>query len=175
MSPTYYTRYASPVGELLLMTDGEHLTGLYLPDPRHGPSADPNWRRDDTHPVLARVGEQLSEYFRGERQFFDVPLGGRGTAFQQRVWEALGKIPYGTTWSYVQLAGEIGNAKACRAVGLANGRNPISIIVPCHRVIGANGSLTGYGGGLPCKQALLAFEAAVLREGPRPMAPLYKG
>ncbi len=174
MSHTCYTRYASPVGELLLLTDGDRLTGLYLPDPRHGPSMGPDWRRDDAHPLFSRVGEQLSEYFRGERQSFDVPLGGRGTPFQQRVWEILTKIPYGATWSYGQLAGEVGNPKACRAVGLANGRNPISIIVPCHRVIGANGSLTGYGGGLPCKQALLAFETAVLREGPQPMPPLWK-
>jgi len=110
---------------------------------------------------------QLTAYFEGNLSDFDLPLSMQGTPFQQRVWDELTRIPYGTTISYGELARRIGNANASRAVGLANGRNPISIIVPCHRVIGANGTLTGYGGGLPRKAALLYFEASVLTNGPR--------
>ena len=169
---TYYLAYDSPVGELLLTSDGKALTGLYLPDPRYGPTRDSSWAPGDGISVLNETRRQLDEYFRGERTTFEVPLSAAGTAFQQRVWRELCEIPYGRTWSYGELATRVGNPKASRAVGLANGRNPISIIVPCHRVIGANGSLTGYGGGLPCKQGLLVFESGVLRDGPRPMSPL---
>jgi methylated-DNA-[protein]-cysteine S-methyltransferase len=109
-------------------------------------------------PILARAATQLAEYFAGTRRTFDLPLAAAGTAFQQRVWQVLTTIPFGATWSYGELARAIGNPAASRAVGAANGKNPIGIIVPCHRVIGSNGTLTGYAGGLDMKQALLAHE-----------------
>jgi O-6-methylguanine DNA methyltransferase len=118
-------------------------------------------RRDDALPFAA-AKQQLAAYFEGRLREFDLPLAPIGTPFQQRVWEALRQIPYGLTLSYGELARRIGRPGSARAVGLANGRNPVAIIVPCHRVIGADGRLVGYGGGLGCKQALLAFEAAVL-------------
>ena len=108
--------------------------------------------------LLRRASEQLREYLSGERRTFDLPLAPEGTAFQKAVWAELEKIPYGETRSYGQIAAQVGNAKACRAVGMANHRNPIPIFIPCHRVIGADGSLTGYGGGLDCKKVLLRLE-----------------
>lgn len=144
----------SPVGPLTLVEVGGALAGLYLTDHRHQPTiAGP---RDDT--VLPAVRDQLAAYFDGTLQEFDVPLAVTGTPFQQQVWKALATIPYGETWSYRELAEAVGNPKAVRAVGLANGRNPVSIVVPCHRVVGADGSLTGYGGGLPAKRFLLDLE-----------------
>ena len=146
----------SPVGPLTLVEVGGALAGLYLSDHRHQPTiAGP---RDDT--VLPAVRDQLDAYFDGTLKEFDVPLAVTGTPFQQQVWKALATIPYGETWSYRELAEAIGNPKAVRAVGLANGRNPVSIVVPCHRVVGADGSLTGYGGGLPAKRFLLDLEAS---------------
>jgi methylated-DNA-[protein]-cysteine S-methyltransferase len=149
-----FTRADSPVGELLLAGDGEALAGLHFAAGR-APAAD--WREDPRpfEPVL----EQLREYFAGDRTRFEVRLAPRGTAFQLRVWEALLEIPYGETESYGELAVRVGSPGAARAVGLANGSNPIALIVPCHRVIGANGSLTGYGGGMERKRWLLDLEA----------------
>jgi methylated-DNA-[protein]-cysteine S-methyltransferase len=147
----------SPIGRLLLTSDETALTGLYMEPSRKAQSTD-GWVEDGTAAPLAAALRQLSEYFAGTRRMFDLPLRLQGTAFQQRVWRELTEIPYGETWSYGQLAERIGNPSASRAVGLANGRNPISILVPCHRVIGADGSLTGYGGGLERKQWLLAHE-----------------
>ncbi len=152
-----FTYLASPIGELLLTSDGKHLTGLYMEPSRKSQSVR-GWVNEPTNEPLAATVRQLTEYFAGTRRLFDLPLRLAGTAFQQRVWRELTEIPYGETWSYGQLAKRIGNPSASRAVGLANGRNPISILVPCHRVIGANGSLTGYGGGLERKQWLLAHE-----------------
>lgn len=158
MSKTvYFTTTESPIGELLLTSNGEALTGVYMQEHRHGPTPE-GWLRHDDLPVLHTARAQLAEYFAGERREFDLPLSLAGTAFQQRVWEELARIPYGVTISYGELAARTGNPAASRAVGLANGRNPVSIIVPCHRVIGADGSLTGYGGGLDRKRALLALE-----------------
>lgn len=146
----------SPVGPLTLVEVGGALAGLYLTDHRHQPTiAGP---RDDT--VLPAVREQLAAYFDGTLTEFDVPLAVPGTLFQQQVWKALTTIPYGGTWSYRQLAEAVGNPRAVRAVGLANGRNPVSIAVPCHRVVGSDGSLTGYGGGLAAKRWLLEHERA---------------
>ncbi|MES2459086.1 MAG: methylated-DNA--[protein]-cysteine S-methyltransferase [Armatimonadota bacterium] len=156
---TYYTFLESPVGPLQLISDGEALTGLFMNEHKGGPVTGEDWIRDDDNAVLAEAKRQIAAYFAGERKIFDLPLAARGTPFQQRVWEALREIPYGTTISYGELARRIGNPGASRAVGLANGSNPISIIVPCHRVIGANGKLTGYGGGIERKKALLALEA----------------
>lgn len=115
-------------------------------------------------PLLIEAKKQLDEYFAGKRKIFSLPLSFQGTAFQIRVWEALQTIPYGETWYYGQLAEAVGNPKACRAVGMANNRNPLPILIPCHRVIGKNGSLTGYGGGLDIKEKLLALEQRTRRE-----------
>ncbi len=151
----HYTIFASPIGELLLTGVGRALTGMdfdRIPDP--------SWQRDDS--AFDEASDQLRAYFGGELTEFSLKLAPRGTPFQQRVWAALCAIPYGTTTSYGRLAGGLGNARATRAVGSANGRNPISIIIPCHRLIGADGSLTGYGGGMERKQWLLALEGRAL-------------
>jgi methylated-DNA-[protein]-cysteine S-methyltransferase len=157
---TYWTSVDSPVGELLLTSDGTSLTRLLF-----SPfTVDQGWSPEPC-PVLDEAERQLGEYFVGERTAFELPLAPSGTDFQLRVWEALRDIPYAETINYGQLALRIGNIKASRAVGLANGRNPISIVVPCHRVIGANGSLTGYGGGLDRKRTLLDLERRVVGAG----------
>ncbi|MGI8491728.1 MAG: methylated-DNA--[protein]-cysteine S-methyltransferase [Acidimicrobiales bacterium] len=147
----------SPVGELTLTADGEHLTGLYMTDQRRPLDIAPGSREDRT--PFDDVVAELREYFSGRRRGFDVALCPEGTQFQLRVWAALCDIPYGTTTSYGAIAKTVGAPGAARAVGAANGRNPISIIVPCHRVIGASGNLTGYGGGLERKHKLLDLEA----------------
>jgi methylated-DNA-[protein]-cysteine S-methyltransferase len=165
---TYYTHHDTPVGPVLLTSDGAGLTGLYMDEHKHGETVHADWTLDDTVKPFVEAKKQLDAYFAGTLTRFDLPLAMSGSDFQKRVWAELATIPFGTTLSYGELAYRIGNQNASRAVGLANGRNPISIIVPCHRVIGANGKLTGYGGGLPRKAALLAFEAAVLAGGPRP-------
>ncbi|MEO6445683.1 MAG: methylated-DNA--[protein]-cysteine S-methyltransferase [Gemmatimonadaceae bacterium] len=160
LTPVYFTTMYSPLGDLLLTGDGAHLTGLYMQPHRHGPEQGDHWVR-----AAAPFGDamrQLREYFVGQRQEFEIPLAPHGTEFQRRVWAALRDIPFARTVSYGHIAREIGNPKGVRAVGLANGRNPISIIVPCHRVIGANGSLTGYGGGIERKEWLLSHEAKQL-------------
>ena len=148
----------SPIGELTLVSDGEALTGLYMDAQRHRPELPAATASDDA--VLATARRQLGEYFAGERREFDLPLRPAGTPFQREVWDALREIPYGETAGYGELAQRLRRPGAARAVGLANGRNPIAIVVPCHRVIGAAGSLTGYGGGLERKRYLLDLEAA---------------
>jgi methylated-DNA-[protein]-cysteine S-methyltransferase len=153
-----YTYVESPIGRLLLSTDGEALTGIYmhLPD---GPAPEmAGWSCDARAGALPETARQLEEYFGGRRRDFDLPMRLAGTEFQRLVWKQLEHIRYGETLSYGELAKRIGNPNASRAVGLANGRNPIPILVPCHRVIGADGSLTGYGGGLERKRWLLAHE-----------------
>lgn len=145
----------SPIGPLTLAGQDGKLSHLLMLDHSHAP-ARTGWQRDDT--AFPDVVEQLAAYFAGDLTEFDLSYQMAGTDFQRRVWTALLTIPYGQTRSYGQLAGQIGAPKASRAVGLANGRNPISIIVPCHRVIGSNGSLTGYGGGIDRKRALLELE-----------------
>ena len=153
-----YAVLESPIGDLTLVASpDDELVGLYMEQHRHRPALETFGLRDDT--ILPKVADQLAEYFAGERTTFDVPLAPAGTAFQQEVWAALLNIPYGTTTTYGELAVALGKPlTASRAVGLANGKNPISIIVPCHRVVGSTGSLTGYGGGLPRKQQLLDLE-----------------
>jgi len=155
----YFCLSQSPIDDLLLVSDGEALTGLYMGRHQYGPDIGLDWIRDDSIPVLAKTRQQLQSFFAGELQAFDLQLSASGTEFQKMVWNGLSKLPYGTTTSYGEFARSLGVPKASRAVGLANGKNPISIIVPCHRVIGANGKLTGYGGGLPRKQFLLELEA----------------
>jgi len=147
----FYTWMESPVGRLLLAADEAGLRRiLFRGEPEKG------WREDPD--ALAEPVQQLQAYFAGDRHEFDLPLAPEGTPFQLRVWRELCKIPYGTTISYGELARRVGSPNGSRAVGLANGANPISIVVPCHRVIGSNGKLTGYGGGLENKQILLALE-----------------
>ena len=147
----------SPVGRLLLAGDGESLIQVCFPSGPRPLQPTHDWI-DDAAPFRTAIA-QLGEYFAGERHRFDLPLAPRGTDFQRRVWRALTEIPYGRTISYGELARRIGNPSASRAVGLANGANPLPIVVPCHRVIGADGSLTGFGGGLPIKRKLLALES----------------
>jgi methylated-DNA-[protein]-cysteine S-methyltransferase len=157
VQPQFYSRVPSPIGDLLLIGDGSALTDLYTPgSARASVLADDAVQRDATFRDVAR---ELAAYFAGELTHFETPLAPRGTPFQQQVWSALQRIPYGTTTSYGQLAASLNNPAGARAVGLANGRNPISIIIPCHRLIGSGGSLVGYGGGLERKRWLLDLEA----------------
>jgi methylated-DNA-[protein]-cysteine S-methyltransferase len=149
----------TPIGRLVLESDGDVLIGIWLPAEGKAPRADPPDGADgaDVAPVLKEAVTQLEEYFAGERTEFDVPMELDGTQFQREVWAELSRIPYGETISYGELARRVGRPKGPRAVGQANGRNPIPIIVPCHRVLASNG-IGGYGGGLPMKRALLAVE-----------------
>jgi methylated-DNA-[protein]-cysteine S-methyltransferase len=163
----YYTHIDSPLALLILVSDGTSLMGLYMVGQDHMPSIGPEWIKDQSACPFRETREQLASYFRGERRSFDVPLAPRGTEFQQAIWAELQRIPYGETTTYGEMARRLGSPGASRAVGLANGRNPIGIIVPCHRVIGARGELTGYAGGLARKEALLAFEQSVKARGPR--------
>ncbi|MGA2397333.1 MAG: methylated-DNA--[protein]-cysteine S-methyltransferase [Steroidobacteraceae bacterium] len=166
---TYYSQTESPIGLLILKSDGGALTGIYMTGtylnaPSRPPSDLDHWVLDPSCDPLCRTARQLDEYFSGERRDFDLPLRLDGTEFQKRAWHNLMEIPYGDTRSYGEQARRIGNANASRAVGLANGRNPIPIVVPCHRVIGANGSLTGFGGGIERKRWLLEHERFHARE-----------
>jgi methylated-DNA-[protein]-cysteine S-methyltransferase len=147
----------SPIGELMLSGDDGVLRGLAFMDSDRAPSVNEAWVRDES--AFGDVATQLEAYFNGELTRFDLKLASGGTPFQQRVWSALQEIPYGTTTTYGRLAEQLGDPKSVRAVGLANGRNPIAIIIPCHRVIGADGGLVGYGGGMTRKRWLLAHEA----------------
>jgi len=156
-----YTRIDSPVGPLLLVADDAGLREILFVHGRHPSRPDPSWKEDDN--LLKETIRQLGSYFAGKLENFDLPLAPEGTPFQLDVWKRLCDIPYGETISYGELARRIGNPNASRAVGLANGSNPIPIVIPCHRVIGSNGKLTGYGGGLPIKEKLLALERRQLR------------
>jgi methylated-DNA-[protein]-cysteine S-methyltransferase len=151
----------TPVGPLTLVAEGGALVGLWMVEQRHHPGEAAHGAPAPDDPLLARAAGQLEEYFAGERTGFDLPLAPAGTEFQRRVWGALLDIPYGETTSYGELATELGSPGASRAVGLANGRNPIGIVIPCHRVVGSAGSLTGYGGGLDRKRLLLDLEQRV--------------
>jgi methylated-DNA-[protein]-cysteine S-methyltransferase len=152
----YYQVVSAPIGDLMLVSNGEALTGVYMSDQTHGLQPQADWQRDEAE--FDSIAKQLAAYFAGDLRDFDLPLAPRGTEFQQKVWRELCRIPFGETISYGELARRIGQPGASRAVGLANGRNPIGIIIPCHRVIGADGSLTGYGGGLDRKKWLLEHE-----------------
>jgi methylated-DNA-[protein]-cysteine S-methyltransferase len=154
--PKRYTYFDSPIGKILLVGTSQALTHIHFVDGRHPMKLEADWQMDNEI-FNAAIG-QLQAYFEGKLKTFDLPLQLEGTDFQLEVWHALKEIPYGKTVSYGDIARRIGRPKAVRAVGAANGQNPISIIVPCHRVIGSNGSLTGYGGGLKNKEALLALE-----------------
>ena len=158
---TRYLRIPTPLGPMLLVSDGQALTGAYFSGQKYDATPQSDWIEDASHPVLADTRCQLGEYFAGQRARFDLPLHPRGTPFQSRVWQALLAIPSGETRTYGAIARAAGEPAAVRAAGAAIGRNPISVIVPCHRVIGADGSLTGYAGGLDRKRRLLALEASV--------------
>ena len=157
----HYTNFESPLGPLLLAANERGLCLIHFATGRRPMNARPDWTRDDG--IFADVIFQLREYFRGKLRQFDLPLALEGTSFQVSVWERLREIPFGETISYGELARRIGQPNAARAVGLANGSNPIPIIVPCHRVIGSNGKLVGYGGGLAIKEKLLALESQQMR------------
>ncbi len=161
MNNTYYTQIESPLGPLLLAGDEKHLREIVFVNGRRPLKPDPEWR-EGSRPFKETI-RQLRAYFAGELEDFELPLAPAGTVFQRNVWQKLCDIPFAETISYGELAKRIGNPKASRAVGLANGQNPIPIIIPCHRVIGSNGKLTGYGGGLPIKEKLLALEQRQLR------------
>lgn len=159
----FYRSISSPVGPLLLVASDAALHVIEFTQPRHPYKRAPEWREGDT-PVMRETEHQLREYFEGGRSTFDLPLDPRGTDFQRQVWHTLAGIHYGETISYAELARRVDRPTATRAVGAANGRNPLPIVLPCHRVIGADGSLTGFGGGLPTKQFLLTLEGALPRD-----------
>jgi methylated-DNA-[protein]-cysteine S-methyltransferase len=160
-TPLACCRCASPLGPMLLAATDRGLAGAWFEGQRHGPDAS-GWREDPSHPVLREAMAQLADYFAGRRTHFELPLDlARGTPFQQSVWQALLAIPAGGTTSYAELGRRLGRPQAARAVGAAVGRNPVSIVVPCHRVLGTAGALTGYAGGLERKTALLRLEGAL--------------
>lgn len=152
----YYDRFDSPIGPLTVAVDDNGVRHILFAENRHDAKGREQWRRDPD--AVAEPRRQLLEYLRGERRQFDLILAPAGTDFQLDVWQMLARIPFGATWSYRELAERIGRPTATRAVGAANGRNPLPIVLPCHRVIGNNGALTGFGGGLPTKAALLRLE-----------------
>lgn len=166
---TTYSRLLTPVGELILTASETALTGVYFPTSRRGsaPTHHASWSEANgtgrAGEILVRTAQQLTEYFAGQRTTFDLPLEALGSPFEHRVWNALRTIPYGTTTTYGELARRLGDAKATRAVGSANGANPIPIIVPCHRVVGSKGELTGFGGGLDRKRWLLEHEGVLMQ------------
>ncbi|MEE4376802.1 MAG: methylated-DNA--[protein]-cysteine S-methyltransferase [Candidatus Competibacteraceae bacterium] len=157
---TFYHSIECPLGTLILTTDGEALTGVYFEGQRHFVGIQPDWQKTENNPILNAVSQQLDEYFSKQRAVFYVPLSAQGTEFQQAVWRALQAVNFGERLSYSGLAEKVGRPNAVRAVAAAVGRNPISVVIPCHRIIGKNNSLTGYAGGLARKAALLELEVA---------------
>jgi len=155
----YYDLYESPYGQMLLVAGGEGVSGVYFDGQKYLPQVAPEWRRDARHALLRQAKRELAEYFGGERERFETALAPEGTAFQGSVWKAISTVGFGETITYGELARRAGCPGNARAAGAATGRNPISIIVPCHRIVGSNGSLTGYAGGLGRKRALLALES----------------
>jgi methylated-DNA-[protein]-cysteine S-methyltransferase len=156
-----WCRHASPLGPMHLVARGDVLAGIYFDGQKYDATPREHWREAPGDPLLRAAALQLDEYFAGRRKRFDLALGPQGTAFQQRVWRAIAAVPAGETISYGELARRAGRPAAVRAAGAATGRNPLSIVVPCHRIVGADGSLTGYAGGLERKRALLEHERPV--------------
>ncbi len=155
----YYDYTPSPHGRMLLVADGKALTGVSFVGQKYAPRVAKDWRRDGAHRPIAKAKRELAEYFAGRRKRFSVKLAPRGTPFQRKVWKAIAGVGFGRTIPYAELARRAGRPGSTRAAGAATGRNPIGIIVPCHRIVGSNGALTGYAGGLAKKKALLALEA----------------
>ena len=155
----YYDRCESPYGQILLVANDEGLAGVYFDGQKYFPELEKPWQRDVGHALLEQTKRELSEYFGGERRHFDTALAPEGTPFQRSVWKAISTVAFGETITYGDLARLAGHQGGARAAGAATGRNPIGIIVPCHRLVGSDGSLTGYAGGLARKRALLALES----------------
>jgi methylated-DNA-[protein]-cysteine S-methyltransferase len=155
---TNYSTFKTPLGELLLVADESALTGIYFSGHKHSPQVEKTWTLNTRHPVLQQAEKELKEYFQGKRNSFSFPMNSVGTAFQKKIWKEIARIPFGKTATYSDLAKKAGSPKAVRAAGAATGRNPLSIVVPCHRVMGKNGAITGYAGGLDRKQHLLDLE-----------------
>jgi len=155
---TSWTRHRTPLGPVRLVARGGKLAGLYFDGQKYDAREGPDWREAPDDPLLREAARQLDAYFAGERTRFDLALAPDGTPFQRRVWRAIAAVPSGATITYGELAKRVGSPSAVRAAGAATGRNPLSIVVPCHRILGAGGALTGYAGGLDRKRALLALE-----------------
>jgi methylated-DNA-[protein]-cysteine S-methyltransferase len=153
-----YCLTPSPLGNVLLVANGDALCGVYFDDQKYLPPIDPAWQEDDGLAVLRVAHSQLAQYFAGSRKRFELPLAPNGTSFQRAVWNTIAQVPWGETLTYAELALRAGRPGSARAAGAATGRNPLSIVVPCHRIVGSDGSLTGYAGGLDRKQKLLALE-----------------
>jgi len=158
MSPLHYDTFPSPIGALSVAADNTGVHHILFAHNRYDAIGRARWLHTPDAPLVRQAREQLLDYLDGGRRVFNLPLAPTGTPFQLTVWRTLAQIPFGQTWSYAHLAQAVGRPAACRAVGAANARNPLPIVLPCHRVIGANGALTGFGGGLPTKQALLQLE-----------------
>ena len=156
-----YDIIESPVGELTISTDGQAITSLHIEGDRYFTSVPSGWEHHPDHPILREATRQLEEYFAGRRLDFDLPLAAQGTAFQNEVWTALQSVSAGSVTSYAEIAQQIGNPKAARAVGTAVGRNPICILIPCHRVLASGGGFGGYVAGIDCKRQLLRLENAI--------------
>jgi methylated-DNA-[protein]-cysteine S-methyltransferase len=155
----HYDFYESPYGQMLLVARDDGLSGVYFDAQKYYPSIDPQWQHDEGHVLVAQARRELAEYFAGERQVFEVALAPEGTAFQSAIWRAIASVRFGETLTYGQLARLAGYPGNARAAGAATGRNPLTIVVPCHRIVGSTGALTGYAGGLDRKRALLALES----------------
>ena len=149
------------LGELLLVATSSHLVGVYFANQHNGPKISAAWKKDPAHPILKQAARELNEYLAGRRTDFSVPLAFDGTEFQREIWKQIARIPFGKTISYTELAQRVGAPKATRAAGTATGRNPLGVIIPCHRVVGKDGGLGGYAGGLDRKKSLLNIEASV--------------
>ncbi len=159
-----FARLASPLGPLLAIAHDDAVAALHFVDGKYAPAIRPDWREDPDHSPLRRLGTQLAEYFAGRRTAFDLPLAPSGTDFQRRVWREIAKVPPGRTTTYAAIAARAGAAGSARAAGAATGRNPLSIVVPCHRIVASSGALTGYAGGLDRKRRLLALEGAAVKQ-----------
>jgi methylated-DNA-[protein]-cysteine S-methyltransferase len=157
----YYDLYESPYGQMLLVAEAEGLSGVYFEGQKYHAQVRPDWRREPNHAPLRQVTRELAEYFGGERKRFETALAPEGTAFQRCVWKAIASVGFGETITYGELARRAGCTGSARAAGAATGRNPLTIVVPCHRIVGSSGSLTGYAGGLDRKRALLALESGI--------------
>ncbi|MGH8637514.1 MAG: methylated-DNA--[protein]-cysteine S-methyltransferase [Burkholderiales bacterium] len=157
----YYDLYESPYGRMLIVAAGTRLCGVYFEGQKYHAHVEPQWRRDPQHAPLQQARHELDEYFGGERRHFEIAIAAEGTPFQRAVWKAIATVDFGENITYSELARRAGAPGSARAAGAATGRNPLTIIVPCHRIVGSNGSLTGYAGGLERKRALLALEAGI--------------